>query len=153
MDKAVRDHSRKLLGASISVLVSLSTGSAYAQSVEGFTDEQIRVGLLCRQETDHVKLYEYGKTLALGWDYWLKKKSKDGPNYNPKTRISFMSTAQTYSNMLFKVDRTGDNALNWACRTGYGITADKVPWSSVQQGLVDYLSPAWKSKFLSLPER
>lgn len=181
MDKAVRGHSRKLLGASISVLVSLSTGSAYAQSMsdmkefltpsqmklweklnpkKNYTQEELEkqsrdidTYSMCKKEIDHVKLYDFGKTLASGWMLWLKQNAKDEKQHPVRTRSSFMTRADIGYTDKYKITKDNEYSIIYHCRMGYRSTADASPWSSVHQGLVDYLSPAWKSKFLSLPER
>ena len=175
MDKAVRGHSRKLLG--ISVLMTLSIGSATAQSMsdmkEYLTPEQIKylnklvpqkettdkdientnIYSSCKEEIDHVKLYDFGKTLASGWMLWLKQNAKDEKQYPVRTKSSFMTRADIGYTDKYKITKDNEYSLIYHCRMGYRSTAEASSWSSVHQGLVDYLPNPYKSKFLSLPER
>jgi len=175
MDKAVRGHSRKLLG--ISVLMTLSIGSASAQSMsdmkEYLTPEQIKylnklvpqkettdkdientnIYSSCKEEIDHVKLYDFGKTLASGWMLWLKQNAKDEKQYPVRTKSSFMTRADIGYTDKYKITKDNEYSLIYHCRMGYRSTAEASSWSSVHQGLVDYLPNPYKSKFLSLPER
>lgn len=162
MDKAVRSTTKKLLGMSISLLVTLSTGSATAQSMseKNYTQEEIEkqsrntdTYAMCKKEIDHVKLYDFGKTLSSGWMLWLKQNAKDEKQYPVRTKSSFMTRSDIGYTIKYKITKDNEYSLIYHCRMGYRSTADASPWSSVHQGLVDYLSPAWKSKFLSLPER
>ena len=175
MDKAVRVHSRKLLG--ISVLLTLSIGSATAQSMsdmkEYLTPEQIKylnrrvprieitdkdienttIYSRCSEEIDHVKLYDYGKTLASGWIFWLKQNAKEEKQYPSRTKSSFMTSSEIGYTDKYRITKTNEYSSIYYCRMGYRITAASSSWSSVHQGLVDYLPNPYKSKFLSLPER
>jgi len=175
MDKAVRDHTRNLLG--ISVLMTLSIGSATAQSMsdmkEYFTPEQIKylnklvpqkettdkdientnIYSSCKEEIDHVKLYDFGKTLSSGWMLWLKQNAKDEKQYPVRTKSSFMTRSDIGYTDKYKITKDNEYSLIYHCRMGYRSTAESSSWSSVHQGLVDYLPNPYKSKFLSLPER
>jgi hypothetical protein len=177
MDKVVRSTTKRLLGVSMSVLVSLSTGSAYAQSMsdmkEYFTPEQIKylnklvpqkettdkdientsTYSRCSEEIDHVKLYDYGKTLASGWIFWLKQNAKEEKQYPSRTKSSFMTASDIGYTGKYKITKDNEYSQIYYCRMGYRTTAASSSWSSVHQGLVDYLPNPYKAKFLSLPER
>ncbi len=108
------------------------------------------VYMMCARETNHAKLYQYGKKLAEGWVYRLKTGAKDEKKNPVKTKYSFFIRSFVGYADKSKMPQTD---ILYACYSGYNSNLMDVAWSSVHQGLVDYLPPQSKSKFLSLPER
>lgn len=116
----------------------------------------------CKEEYDHEKLYNFGKSLSIAWDdYTRTPPKKNGKVYLPNTRDSvfILSLVKLVSNAEIQNKKSknplskDDLDLVGMCWMMYVSTASKHPWSSVHSGFVDYLSPRWKKYFLSLPER
>jgi hypothetical protein len=122
--------------------IFLPTHAQEADSVDVFG--------MCKKETNHAKLYEYGKKLAEGWVYRLKTEAKEEKKNPVKTKYSFF--VRSFVGYADKSKMTQADIV-YACYSGYNSNLMDVAWSSVHQGLVDYLPPQSKSKFLSLPER
>jgi hypothetical protein len=133
------------IASAISIGCSNIFTASFAQgldTVDAFTT--------CSNETEHTKLYDYGKRLAEGWEYWVIKEAKDEKQYPVKTKYSFFTRAMLGLTYKYKIPKTD---IVYHCYLGYNTTAKDVPWSSVHQGMVDYLPRQSKVKFLSLPER
>jgi hypothetical protein len=130
-----------------SALIGLAGTSMplYAQEADN-----IDVFSMCSKETKHSTLYDYGKKLAEGWVYRTKTEAKEEKKYPVKTKNSFFTRAMLGYTKKYKI---ADTNIVYFCYMGYNTVIKEVPWSSVHQGLVDYLPAQSKSKFLSLPER
>lgn len=130
-----------------SALIGIASTSMplYAQE-----PDNIDVFMMCSKETKHSKLYDYGKKLAEGWVYWAKTEAKDEKKYPVKTKDSFFVRAMLGYTKKYNIDK---ESPVYHCYMGYRSSITESPWSSVHQGLVDYLPAQSKSKFLSLPER
>jgi hypothetical protein len=139
--------SNSIVFIAASALVGLASYSMplYAQETDN-----INAFSMCSNETEHSKLYEYGEKLAEGWIYWIKTKGSEEKKNPVKTKNSFFTRALVGYSTKYKIADTG---ILYYCYLGYNSTIKKVSWSSVHQGLVDYLPPQSKTKFLSLPER
>lgn len=120
--------------------------ASYAQQVDNSALYDI-----CARETDHKTLYRHGKELAEGWVYWKSSETKEGRKYYPvKTREDFFSRARFG---YFKKYKIKDTDEFFYCFAGYSHSYERGTWSSVHQGLVDYLPSQSRSEFLYLPER
>ena len=138
---------RKHILAITTLLISLcvTIEKSYSQQVDAAD-----VFTSCSNETSHTKLYEYGKELAEGWLYWLKKNTSDEKAYPVKTKLSFFTRAVIGLTSKYKIQK---DDIVYHCYLGYNDTIKDMTWSSVHQGLMDYLPTQYKSKFISLPER
>lgn len=105
---------------------------------------------MCSKETKHSTLYDYGKRLAEGWVYWTKTEAKEEKKYPVRTKSSFFTRAMLGYTKKYKI---ADTNIVYFCFMGYNSVIKENPWSSVHQGLVDYLPAQSKSRFLSLPEQ
>jgi len=142
---------KTLIKLSFIILAGIHHAPAYSQ-----IGEKIDVYITCENETNHAKLYDYGKKLAEGWLFWVANPSKyeGGEKRFPvKTKQSFFTQAFFGYVDKKKISQTGEYSSIYACYMAYNSTAEKVQWSSVHSGLVDYLPAKHKAKFLSLPER
>lgn len=135
---------KSLLFASITIQTAFLP-TLYAQEVDN-----IDLYRYCSKETKHATLYEHGAKLAEGWVYWTKKEAKEEKKYPVKTKTSFFTRAMLGYTYKYKIK---DTDPMYFCYMGYSSVYKDMPWSSVHQGLVDYLPSQSKSKFLSLPER
>ena len=150
MFKNIKINVKKILYLSLLPLgISIATIS-YAEQTElpSYSKENIRAFSLCKEETKHTTLYDFGKILAEGNSYYSK--TEEGKAYKPKTRSSFFNGG--FIGYTKKYGIPENNILHY-CYSGYLGTAKNASWSSVHQGFVDYLSNTSKAKFLSLPER
>lgn len=116
---------------------------------------------LCSKEYEHEKLYKFGKDLAKGWSFYVRDTSKKNGKISglPKDRsfMLFLSLGGLSAESSKEWKKTGGDMKEFeivkSCWFGYYETASKRAWSSVHSGYIDYLTPKWKSFFLSLPER
>jgi hypothetical protein len=107
---------------------------------------------MCRNETEHRKLYEFGKKLAEGWSYWISNK-KYAEKKNPvKTQSSFITRSFIGYTDKYGITKDNEFAPNYHCYMGYIAGTTGNSWSSVHKGLSDYLKDSQKTKFLNLPE-
>lgn len=123
----------------------------------GATDPPSEKGLegymFCQKETSHEKLYNFGKSLAEGWAHWAATHKADEKRFPTKTRSSFITRAMIGIMEKRGITKDGEFALLYGCYIAYAALAKESPWSSIHSGLVDYLSPSLKSRFMNLPER
>lgn len=117
------------------------------------SEESIKGYMVCKKETSHEKLYNFGKSLAEGWAHWAATHKADEKRFPVKTKSDFITRAMTGLMEKYKITDNGNLAILYGCYFAYAANAKESPWSSVHSGLVDYLSPSLKSKFMSLPER
>lgn len=130
--------------------------TGYAQLTDGLSEKrraEVNMYSICKKEMTHAKLYDFGGKLAEGWALWLKSPKTNEIKSPTKTRKSFMLRSFIGFTERYNITDNNDKAVLYMCWMGYLDTADQKPWSSVHQGLFDYLSPSGKSKFMSLPER
>ena len=150
MFKNIKINIKKIIYLSILPLgISIATIS-YAEQTElpSYSKENIRAFSLCKEETKHTTLYDFGKILAEGNSYYSK--TEEGKAYTPKTRSSFFNRGLIGYTKKYGIPE--NNILHY-CYSGYLGTAKDASWSSVHQGFIDYLPSTSKAKFLSLPER
>jgi len=144
---------KTLIKLSVIILAGIYHAPAYSQiDIPDDTEIYSR----CAEETNHERLYNYGKDLAEGWLYYVANPSKfEGgeKRYPTKTKIAFFRHGYMGFNDKYKITQTGEYSSLFTCYRAYYATAGKKPWSSVHSGLVDYLPAKHKAKFLSLPER
>lgn len=131
-------------------IVALLTVQPYANAEE---DGGSSAFSMCSEETNHAKLYEFGKKLADGWSYWIKHSSKEEAKYPVRTKESFINRGLIGLMDKLKLKYEGETSILTKCYMGYIKTAKDASWSSVHKGLVDYLPSKQKVKFMSLPER
>ena len=148
MFKNIKINTKKIIYLSMLPLgISIATIS-YAEEIPPYNKENIRAFSLCKEETRHTTLYDFGKILAEGNSYYSK--TEEGKAYTPKTRSSFFNRGLRGYTKKYGIP---ENNIIHYCYTGYLSTARDASWSSVHQGFIDYLSNTSKAKFLSLPER
>ena len=150
MFKNIKINIKKIIYLSILPLgISIATIS-YAEQTElpSYSKENIRAFSLCKEETKHTTLYDFGKILAEGNSYYSK--TEEGKAYTPKTRSSFFNRGLIGYTKKYGIPE--NNILHY-CYSGYLGTAKDASWSSVHQGFIDYLPNTSKAKFVSLPER
>ena len=126
--------------------------SSFIFEAKAQENEFFQYYLMCSKETNHIKLYDFGKKLAGGWAYWLKANKKDEIDYPVRTKVSFMTRALVGYNKQAGITEKSSGEL-YNCYNGYISTAKDQRWSSVHMGLIEYLPKTDKAKFLSLPER
>ena len=136
---------RKVLGSFIGIAIINSFAPA------ALSNEYLPVYTKCRAETDNIILYDFGKRIAEGAK--LYKASSSQAKFPPRTKKDFIVNAVTKYQAKNKILDEGSSKAFYTCEMGYWSTAVKMPWSSVHQGLYDYLPQSEKTKFLSLPER
>lgn len=107
---------------------------------------------LCYQIKNHKSLYNHGKLLAIGWMHWTKVSKKDETRHPVKTRNSFITRATLGLNKKNGITESKNSDL-YSCNLGYMGATMESRWSSLHDGLVDYLPAAYKVKFMALPER
>jgi len=147
-EESISQSAMKFLGTT--AILALLAFQPYANAED---DGGSRSFLLCSGETNHAKLYEFGKKLADGWSYWIKHSSKEEAKHPVRTRESFMNRGLIGIMDKYSLKYEGETSILTKCYMGYNHTAKDAPWSSVHKGLIDYLPPKQKTKFMSLPER
>jgi len=146
-----------IIKLSFLILVGVHQVPSYSQTgkpgnMEGFTRNMDSYSM-CEAETNHAKLYDFGKNLAEGWLYWITNRKSEERNVSIKTKQSFFNWAFIGYTDKTKITQTGKFSPLYYCYMGYSSNIGNLPWSSVHSGLVDNLPAKHKAKFLSLPER
>jgi hypothetical protein len=136
------------------LIASLIVGFEYAPSSRAYGQTtNNRAFSICRNEVEHKKLYSFGEKLAEGWVHFKKLPDTDEKKFPTKTRSSFMLRALRGFLEKYKITDTNDKQVLYNCYIAYYATADSRSWSSVHQGMIDYLPAPDKARFMSLPER
>lgn len=126
--------------------------SAPNQNPNASDVENNKIFSMCKNETEHRKLYEFGKKLAEGWSYWISNKKYDEKKNPVKTQSSFITRSFVGYTDKYGIAKDNKFAPNYHCYMGYISGIRTQSWSSVHKGLSDYLKGSQKTKFLNLPE-
>ena len=128
----------------------LNASPALAQSTLKGSDNY-RACYISNEQADHASQYNDGKFLAAIINEVSVKGMGGiaGPRFVEialDTRSSFANVGSLYLKEQKKEDLAYCYMAKWR-------PLDKKAWSSVRAGLTDYLSPAMKKRFFSVPER